>query len=481
MKKSKPNILVLMSDEHPASLAGCYGHPIVRTPTIDRLAGDGLIFDSAYCGSPLCAPSRAVMMTGRHVHEIEVWDNCSPLRSDWPTFAHVFRAAGYRTALCGKMHFVGPDQLHGFEERWTPDIYPATFQWAASHRREVPVNGGGQHVRSVHRAGPGRTGDFDYDELVMRRAMAGLDEMAKSDTPFLLVVSFTGPHYPFVCPEPYWSLYQDAEIPVPSLPDGFMARESTYLRDIRRASGLEEIVSDDLCRAARRAVMGRTTLIDDYCGRLLQKLEEANRRQDTVVTYLSDHGDHLGEHGLWFKSTMLEDSARVPWIVRGPGIQSRRVAETVSLLDLGPTLAGLAEIPWLIEPCDGRDLSPLLRGSRGEERGEAMIEYYGQGVQRGVRALMRGRMKLVMRAGTEAELYDLEKDPGEWTNLIDDPEYKLLAAELRAALMKEWPDPDATDEARWQSEERCLLVVRACKNGALPQWQEDWTKLIDQP
>ena len=130
----RPNILLLMSDSHPVFLTGCYGHPHARTPSLDALAARGAVFDAAYCPSPICAPSRAAMLTGRHVHTVEAWDNASPLRSDWPTFAHSFSAAGYHTVLCGKMHFVGADQLHGFDERWTQDIYPTTFDWTRSNR-----------------------------------------------------------------------------------------------------------------------------------------------------------------------------------------------------------------------------------------------------------------------------------------------------------------------------------------------------------
>jgi choline-sulfatase len=314
----------------------------------------------------------------------------------------------------------------------------------------------------------------------MRRAMAGLDDLLKpeQDAPFLLVVSFTGPHYPFVCPGRHWEMYEGLSFSLPSLPEGFMDRESSYLREIRHASGMEEMASEEASRSARRAVMGRTTLVDEYYGRLLRRLEESGRLEDAYITYLSDHGDHLGEHGLWFKSTMLEGSVRVPWIIRGPGIGRQEIEETVSLLDLGPTLAGLAGIPLLDVPCDGRDLSALLRGSRGQEPGEAMIEYYGQGVQRGVRAIVRGRHKLVMRAGAEGELYDLQEDPGEWKNLIDAPPYGEIARTLSASLMEHWPDPDAVDEARWQSEERCLAVLRAYQDGGLPPWQEDWRKLV---
>ena len=124
----RPNVIVLMADQLSPFMCGCYGHRSVKSPTIDSLAANGAVFDAAYCAIPICAPCRAAMMAGRDTSTLETWDNASPFRSDWPTFAHSFRAAGYRTILCGKMHFVGPDQLHGFEERGTQDIYPADFR-----------------------------------------------------------------------------------------------------------------------------------------------------------------------------------------------------------------------------------------------------------------------------------------------------------------------------------------------------------------
>jgi len=455
----RPNILLLMGDEHPVFMTGCYGHRSVKTPVLDRLAERGRVFDAAYCPSPICAPSRAAMMTGRHVHTIEVWDNAAPLRSDWPTFAHSFSAAGYRTILCGKMHFVGPDQLHGFDERWTQDIYPATFDWTRSNRNGPAVNEG-QNIDRVFECGPGWTADMDYDEEVLFRAEYGLRQIARrGGAPFLLCVSFTGPHYPYKAPEPYWNLYGDDDVDLPHIPEDYLEREHEYVKWLRIHGRFDRLVPDDVARAARRAILGRITLVDHYLGRILDLLERTGMAKDTIVVYTSDHGDMMGERGLWFKNAAYEWSSRVPLIVAGPDIPAGRIAEVVSLLDLGPTLCALAGVEYIAPVSDGRDLSDLVLGRREPGEGEAIMENYGEGVWRGWRMIRRGNYKLTYVPGYDPELFDLARDPGEWNNLASDPEYAAIRDELVERVLEGW-DPDACDEARWQSEERRLAILK---------------------
>lgn len=476
----KPHIIVLMGDEHPVFYAGCYGSNVVRTPTLDALAARGAVFDSAYCASPICAPCRAAMMTSRYVHELEVWDNASPLRSDWPTFAHDFRAARYRTILCGKMHFVGPDQHHGFEERWTPDIYPATFEWTRSNRAEAAVNDGGQVIASVHDAGPGRCADIDYDDEVCTRAEIGLRRaMADPERPVMAVVSFTSPHFPFKAPRDYYDLYRDVDIPSPSIPEDYREREHEYVQGVRGMIRLNEPVPDDVCREARRTIMARTTMLDDYLARIMAAVEEAGSERPTYIIYCSDHGDMLGEHNLWYKNTAYEWSARVPFVVTGPGIGARRIAETISLHDLGPTLIGLAGISPLEYPRVGRDLAPLLRGEREEQTGQAIIENYGEGIWKGVRTIVCGKWKLSNCHGAEPELFNLEADPDEYDSLAADPECASIRDELLAALHASWADPADLDEKRWQSEERRLAILESHRRQGRPPaaWQRNWRDL----
>jgi choline-sulfatase len=457
----KPNILFVMSDEHPPFLAGCYGHRVVKTPAMDSLAQRGTIFDAAYCASPICAPCRAAMMTGRRVSTIEVWDNASPLRSDWPTFAHSFRAGGYRTILCGKMHFVGPDQYHGFDERWTQDIYPADFRWTRPNRAGVPYNDGQNIVEGPMKAGVGWVDDNDYDEEVSFRTQNGLRQLAKNpDQPFMLIASFTNPHPPYRAPKKYWDMYRDEDVDLPKIPPDYLEREHPYIKGVRFHGGYDHLLPDDICRAARRAYYGRTTMFDDYLQQILSLLKELDLEKNTIVVYSSDHGDMLGEHGLWFKNTSYEWSSRVPLIVAGPGIKTRRCAEPVSLLDIGPTFCSLAGIDPIYPVTDGRDIADLLHGRRPDGPGLAMMENYGEGMWRGVRMVRRGNYKLTIDPTHEPELFDLSRDPGEWNNLASSPAHRAIRDELVAIARKDW-DPDRLDEARYQSEERRAAILKA--------------------
>jgi choline-sulfatase len=353
-----------------------------------------------------------------------------------------------------------------------PDIYPADFAWTQSHADGVPVSFGGQHRRTVLTAGPGRTEDMAYDELVLASAEAGLRRLG-SGVPFLLVVSFTGPHYPFQCPQEYWDRFEGVDIPLPHLPAGFRDGEPQYVGWLRHYGGFEEPVPDVVCGAARRAIYGRIHMVDEYFARLLAALDAAGAADRTIVSYTSDHGDMMGEHALWYKNCAYDWSARVPWILAGPGLAPGRIAETVGLLDLGPTLAGLAGIKPLDVPTDGRDLSKLLRGGREPRVGDAIFEYYGEGVARGLRTIVRGPHKLTCCPGTEPALFDLSKDPGEWHNLAADPAYREVCDGLQAAVTAGWGDAAEHDRRRWESERRRLEILRA-EGPDERRWRDRW-------
>jgi len=412
------------------------------------------------------------MLTGRGSGTIGVWDTASPLSCDWPTFLHGLRAGGHATILCGKMHFVGPDQLHGFDERWLADSCPATFDWTRSNRAAAAVNAG-QDLKWVLDAGVGWDDHLRYDEQVVALAEEGLRRLLcdHGRRPFFLCVSFNAPHYPFKAPQEYWDLYTDDDVDLPVLPDDYLQREHEYVRWIRHSGGMERLVPDDICRAARHAVLARITMLDGYLKRILDVLGEFGLWDETLVVYTSDHGDMMGEHGLWFKSLAYEWSSRVPLIVSGPGIPARRIAEPVSLLDVGPTLCGLTEVEPVYSVSDGRDLSSLLLARRDEGPGQAMIEYYGEGVWRGYRALRKGAHKMTCVPGCQPELFDLASDPDEWHDVADDPTYGTVRADLEAEIWRDW-DPDGLDERRYQSEERRLAIMRSWANSVAPPWLE---------
>lgn len=300
---SKPlNILYVMSDQIAAPLLKMYNPDSqILTPHLDNLAAKSVQFDSAYCASPLCSPSRMSMLTGLLPTKVDAFDNAAQMASDVPTFAHYLRHAGLRTVLAGKMHFVG-DQLHGFESRLTSDIYPADFGWAvnwddAERRLEWYHN-----ASSILQAGVCvRSNQLDYDEEVMYKSVQFLhDHVRSSDTrPFCLTVSLTHPHDPYTVEQKYWDRYDGVDIALPDVSIPRDAQDPHSKRLLRVCDLWDEQFSDEQIRRARRAYYGAVSYVDDCLGRLLDTLKQCRLDKDTIVIFAGDHGDMLGERGLW--------------------------------------------------------------------------------------------------------------------------------------------------------------------------------------
>lgn len=427
----RPNLLVIMSDEHAPQFSGFGGHDMVASPHLDQLAADGVTFDAAYCSSPLCVPSRMSFMTGRMPSTIGVYDNASPLPSQRATWAHMVRAAGYDAVLAGKQHFVGPDRLHGFQQQLANDLHSSAIH--PLYLWEDGVEPAGRLWSHLEYSGPGRTPELDSDDEVEGASLDFIRSRGDDDRPWALNASFIAPHFPFVAPEEYWDRYSPDAVDLPDLPDGYLAGEHPVYTQLRRAFGLEH-VSEEQLRRARAAYFALVTYLDDKIGRLLQALEETGQADNTVVVYTADHGELLGEHGLWRKSTFHEHSARVPLIVRWPGVlpRGRRVPTPVSLVDMAPTLAEIAgcEVPIDL---DGTSLLPAATGT-GDAGRAVVSEYLAHGVTGPAAMLRRGDFKLNTFLGYRSQLFNVTEDPGERNDLIDDPAHASIRAELEAEL-----------------------------------------------
>ncbi len=450
MRADRPNVLLLMADQLAASALATYGHPVARTPHLDALAATAAVCERAYCNSPICAASRASMMTGRLPSEIGVYDNGAELPAAVPTFCHALRQGGYRTILSGKMHFVGPDQLHGFDERRTPDIYPAGFDWTPDWGQGL-VHNPGASVRRLAESGPCAWSlQMDYDEDVAHEAVRVLYEQARHpDQPFLLCASFTHPHDPFEITPEYWDLYRDTEIPPPRTPALALAAMPPYARWVQVHHELDLFPpSPDTALRARRAYLAMVSYLDVKIGQVLAALGGAGLADDTVVIFTSDHGEMLGEHGMWYKRVFYEDAARVPFIVRWPGqVRPRRIAPLVSLLDLAPTLCDLAGIQASVPPAltrgfGGRSLVPLLRGDAVDRPEPVLAEYLGEGVIQPCRMVRCGRYKYVFVRGEAPQLFDLAADPDETVDLADRADLAPVRAAMHAQAIAGF-DPDA--------------------------------------
>ncbi|MGI9387147.1 MAG: choline-sulfatase, partial [Methyloligellaceae bacterium] len=402
-----------MADQLAPQFTSTYGHPVVKTPHMDALAARGTRFDAAYCNAPLCAPSRFSFMSGQLVTRIAAYDNASEFPSSVPTFAHYLRTMGYRTCLSGKMHFVGPDQLHGFEERVTTDVYPSDFAWTPDW--ELPderIDKWYHNMDSVREAGVAATTfQLAYDEEVAFAAKRQIfDYACNKSEPFCMVASFIHPHDPYVARQEWWDLYKPDEI---DMPRNIFAREAQDGFSKRLMDGIEAstvAVTDDEVRNARHAYYANTSYFDSKVGELVQTLKEAGMLDNTIVIVTADHGDMLGERGLWYKMNFFEHSARVPLVIAGPGVANRKVPHACSLVDILPTMLDAAaqdgrEKPELGQPIDGRSLLPLITGGE-DATDEAIGEYCAEMTSHPVIMIRRGPYKYIHCEADEPLLYD---------------------------------------------------------------------------
>jgi choline-sulfatase len=485
MDQQKPNILFVMSDQMTPLLTGAYGHAVVKTPNLDRLVEAGVRFDAAYSPCPVCAPARACLMTGRYVSNIGAYDNAAAFSCEEPTMAHYLTLAGYDTVLAGKMHFIGPDQLHGFRRRLNTNLYPADFGWVPPRGTEqrlsqqyVPYTGPRGHALNYlgEAIKVGQWSQYlSYDEETHFRALEYLhaqgiegraaQERGESGQPFFLCVSYHHPHEPFWPPRDLWDLYEGEEIEIPAFPDNLEETYSTLDRWLNHYHGLAKaptLRDPESVRRLRRAYYALVTYVDRKVGELLDALEENGFHENTIVVFCSDHGDMLCERGMVQKRTFYEPSSRVPLIVRFPdGWQRGTVrAEPVNLIDLLPTFLDMAGVDADERlTLDGRSLMGLLDGSDTGDW-EAISEYHSQGSHAPCFMVRRGTFKYVYIHGHDSQLFDLEADPGEWNNLIGEPGYGEIEAQLKARILERF-DPDRIDADAMESVWKRTLIRRA--------------------
>ncbi|CAD5106741.1 choline-sulfatase [Zestomonas carbonaria] len=468
----RPNILFIMADQMAAPLLPFYAPSPIKVPNLARLAAEGVLFESAYCNSPLCAPSRFTLVSGQLPSKIGAYDNAADFPADVPTYAHHLRRLGYRTALSGKMHFCGPDQLHGYEERLTSDIYPADYGWAVNWD-EPDVRPSWYHnMSSVLQAGPCvRTNQLDFDEEVVFKARQYLYDHVREDTgqPFCLTVSLTHPHDPYTIPEEYWNLYREEDIELPRVHLADAEQDPHAQRLLKVIDLWGKPLPEHKIRDARRAYYGACSYVDEQVGRLLKTLADCGLAQDTIVVFSGDHGDMLGERGLWYKMHWFEMAARVPLLVHAPGrFQARRVGQSVSTVDLLPTLVELAggELDASL-PLDGRSLLPHLQGSGGHD--EVLGEYMAEGTASPLMMIRRGPWKFIYSEQDPCLLFDLANDPQELENLAGSADHRALLDAFLAEARARWNIP-AIHQATLASQRRRRFVADALRHGRLKSW-----------
>jgi choline-sulfatase len=468
-----PNLLILMADQMTPFALPAYGHRLVQAPFISRLAMEGVVFDAAYCNSPLCAPSRAVLMSGLLPSTTGAYDNAAPLPPDIPTLAHHLRALGYLTVLTGKMHFCGSEQLHGFEERLTTDIYPADFAWTPDWDHPELRPSWYHNMSSVIDAGQCvRTNQLDFDEEVVFTAERRIYDLARSPDrrPFCMVVSLTHPHDPFAVSQRFWDLYESVAIDPPrfiSTP----AADDSHSRRLRFVCAMDETpVTEAQVLRARRAYYGAISYVDEQFARVVATLRSCGLAEDTIIIMLSDHGEMLGEHGLWYKMSFREGAARIPLIIHAPGrFAPRRVPQAVSIVDLLPTLVELGGGAEPMVRTDGRSLLPHLRSEDGHD--EVFGEYLAEGVVAPMMMVRRGRHKFIHSPGDPDQLFDVAEDPGELINLATESGFAGLVAAFLEEIHRRW---DVTELRRKviESQRRRRIIDLALRQGRGHGW--DW-------
>lgn len=452
ISKRKPNVLVIMSDEHNAGILGCAGNTLVRTPNLDGLACRGVVFDNCYCNSPLCVPSRLSFTAGKYASRVGAWSNSCWLPSaDYPSLPRVLQTVGYETFLCGKMHY-DVTRRYGFTE--IGGAMNKTIKDGRGARRDAndltPKPGISERFQDF------RTGD---DSRVMkhdRQVTAGTLEFLKgrknTDAPFLLLAGYLAPHFPLIIPERYWAPYR-GRVPMPVIPEGHLEALPLNYKHLRIAFNVED-VPDDVVRKGRELYYGFVEWLDEELGKVLATLAASEVADNTVVIYTTDHGENMGEHGLWWKNCLYDSAARVPLIVSWPARWKggQRRTQVCSLVDVVQTIAALC---GTATPADwnGDSMVPWLDDPKTPWKDFAVSEYYGHNVASGYAMIRMGAFKYVYHTPPDAdhpaerELYNLKKDPGEFVNLAQKPRYAERMATMHAALINELREhPDYTEQ-----------------------------------
>jgi len=481
---TRPNLLFLFSDQHARRVAGCYGDPAAPTPRLDRLASEGVTFDNAYCPSPLCVPSRMSMLTGRHPFEQECWTNDDYLRSDAATWLHAAGAAGYRPVLAGRLHSMGPDQLHGYAERMVGDHSP---NWGGVPRHDLGVleKANDPWRESLERSGIGQSAYQVKDVETARAACDYLRTFARArrsgnGDAFCLTAGFLLPHPPYVAWREDYEHFAGI-VPPPAHaapPDPPHAWEQWW----RENRGIRDIDPAVVARA-RTAYYGLVHRLDILIGEVLDCLAQEGLADDTLVVYTTDHGDQLGERGLWWKHTLYEDSVRVPLVMRWPKRlpQGERRSHVVDLLDVAATMTAALGGPPLPHG-HGRDLMPIARDAPAAWTDEVFCEHCtdtvpawtgGRSTQQ--RMVRRGAWKLIYSHGYPVQLFDLANDPHERRDLASSPEHATTRATLEARVLDGW-DPEAIS-ARIRERRRDKDILDAWARNVRPSDGFRWTLL----
>lgn len=457
MNNRHPNLLLILTDEQPVQTVGAYGHGLAETPNLDRLSQEGILFNRAYTSSPVCTPARAGLFTGIYPHNTGAWANHLALGQDVKTIGHYFRAQGYRTVYIGKWHLDGLDY---FGSGVCPDEFEDEYWYDG--RRHLGYLG-------PQRANLWRSQSLDSVDALVRhevdraftwggqitdRALEFLTEAANDSRPWVLILCYDEPHHPWTCPAEFLERYQDAELPIPKTFDTEFEGKPQVQREWSEWFGLDE----QSLAYNQRMTLAATAFVDSEIG---QVLDAADGLENTYLLFTSDHGNQLGAHRLMWKGPwMYEESIRVPLIVRGPDVPRAHIEnQIVSQIDVLPTLMELCGIP--VPPImDGQSFVGMIQEGATQAKGlsQAIVEFGRFQLDRDdfgafypIRCIVEDRYKLVINLFDQDEFYDLERDPLEQVNLINQLECAAQRDRMHHALL-EWSYTrrDAFRSPQWE-------------------------------
>jgi choline-sulfatase len=460
---TKPmNLLIVMADEHAANCVGSYGHPIVKTPNIDRLTKRGARFTNAYTASPICMPARAAFATGLYPHQTGYWCNASPYDGHPVTWGHCLQDAGIPVMSIGKLHFRDAQTSSGFDEQRIPmhsergvgDVFGAV-------RQVYPLPERAGSVKVSQRLGGGESDYNRYDRAIISEALSWLENDApKQGKPWALFTSFVAPHFPLIAPEEFFSLYPVDEMPLPKLYQTGEQPPHPWLTEQRKAYTTDRYFDDRKRRLAIASYFALCSFVDHNLGLLMDMLEATGLDRNTRIIYVADHGESLGARGLWLKSNFYQEAANIPLVMAGPGVPERLTVTTpVSLVDFFPTvLEAVGVAPKQLETA-GRPGTSLFRALENPNDRERLVfaEYHGAGAISGAYMLRQGAYKYVYYVDYPAQLFNLERDPEELNDLGVDPAHAAVLGRFEAELRRV-VDPEGVD--RRAKADQALIVER---------------------
>ena len=438
------NLVILCSDQHNKFVTGCYGDAAAYTPHLDALASRGVVFDNAYTACPICMPARASLATGQYSFRGRWWDNAHPYAGQLDSFGKLLHRSGYDVTTIGKLHFKDASPDTGFYDQIIPmhAAIGGVGEPSQCLRNNAVLKP--QQRRGILNAGPGESDYSRYDRMVADKAVDYLRRRASEAParPWLLYVGFVNPHPPFTVPEEWFRFYEGKTLPMPKQYAPGQRPMHPVLESIRRFNDLQDAFPEPVLQKMIRTYYAKVSFLDEQIGRVLEALRQTGADRDTLVIYLSDHGENLGQHGLWYKQTMYEQSAGIPLIVAGPDIPAGQRRRTiVNIVDIFPTVMRCFDLP--VPACDGRELLSVAKGSEDPER-LTFSEFHACGATEDIYMIRQGKYKYVYYHHMPVQLFDLEADPDELTDLSRTERGRRVIAALDKRL-REIVDPNEID------------------------------------